>query len=81
MSSGGFKVSLMKSHKKFEENSETIILERKSSESQNSKDIATYDNKLKPVQYPSAYKPSTFETSTHLHQYARNLVMVQRYVV
>ena len=80
MSSGGFKVSLMKSHKKFEENSENIILERKISESQNNKNIETSGRKLKPVQYPSAYKPSAFETSTNLHQYARNLVMVQRYV-
>ena len=81
MSSGGFKVSLMKSHKKFEENSETKILDRKISESQNSKDIETSDSKLKSVEYPLPYKPSTFESSPHLHQYARNLVMVQRYVV
>ena len=80
MSSGGFKVSLMKSHKKFDENSETIKFERKISESHNNKDIETSESKLKPVQYPSAYKPSAFETSPHLHQYARNLVMVQRYV-
>ena len=78
MSSGGSNVSLMKSHKSSEEPRKSKSLEGKEVEIQNNKNLTKSEIEIKAIDHRLSHKSSAFESSNHLHHYARNLVMVQR---
>ena len=78
MSSGGSNASLMKSHKSTEEPRKSKSLEEKEVKIQNNKNITKSEIEIKAIDHQLSYKSSAFESSNHLHHYARSLVMVQR---
>ena len=78
MSSGGSNVSLMKSHKSTEEPRKSKSLVEKEVEIQNNKNITKSEIEITAIDNQLSHKSAAFESSNHLHHYARSLVMVQR---
>ena len=77
MSSGGFSVSSRKSQSVIDKIHKSEVSNKKDPYSDIPKSFQKSEAKIDPLTYPGLKYPG-FASADHLHQYARNCVMVQR---
>ena len=80
MSSGGFSFSSLKSHSVVDNNRKSGISDNKDHSSDIKNNFEKSDAKLEKLTHTSRNYPG-FTSADQLHHYARNFIMVQRYVV